>query len=70
MEGLWNETVCFPQSQPDDPPAVDDKNDSDKPAAGIGAEPEVDPEPIVPRVKSVNHASAPEGTKNMLFWGI
>lgn len=70
-EALWNETVCFRQSQPDDA-AADDKSDADKPAAGIEAESEVDPELIVPAIRRVNHASAPGGTKkkHMWFWGI
>lgn len=54
--------MCFEQSQPDDASEADDKNDSDKPAAGIEAEPEVEPEPIVPSVRRVDHAAAPGGT--------
>lgn len=57
-EALWNETVCFRQSQPDDA-AADDKSD----AAGNEAKSEVDPGLIVPAVRRVDHASAPGGTK-------
>lgn len=56
-------SCVFRQGQPDDSTVEDDKNDSGKPAAGIEAEPEVEPEPIVPGVRRVDHAAPPAGTK-------
>lgn len=58
--------MFFLQSQPgdtgaNDPSAADDSRDSDKSDVGNETEPEVDPEPIVPAIRRVNHASAPGG---------